>query len=191
MKHATVATFFCACFGLGLGFQAWCATLPDACGSDKIQFDVRTAQNQPAPAPPAAGKAQIVFVEFLDKDACMGCGTPTTRIGMDGKWVGATKGISYFAIDIAPGDHHLCADWQSMNGKFRESKVDVAELSAEAGKVYYFRVGISSTPGAVYGPPNGPVTSTANLSLDLKQIGGDEGKYRVKISRRATASPRQ
>lgn len=191
MKHAKLVVFFCACLGLRSDFQACGATLPDACGSDKIQFNVKTAKDQLAPAPPAAGKAQVVFIEFLDKDACAGCGTPTSRIGMDGRWAGATKGISYFNFDVAPGNHHLCADWQSMSGKFRSSKVAVASFTAEAGKVYYFEVGIKSRLGAVYGPPNGPVTSSPILSLDLKQIELDEGKYRVKISPRATAVPRQ
>jgi hypothetical protein len=190
MKRAAISTFLSISFGMTLGFQAWGATLPDACGDDKIQFNVKTARNQPAPASPAAGKARIVFVEALDKDACQGCGTPTSRIGMDGAWAGATRGISYFTIDVAPGDHHLCADWQSMSASFRSSKVGMASFSAEAGNVYYFEIGITSTPGSVYGSSSGGVHSDPDLSLNLKQLSDDEGKYRVKISPVATAIPK-
>lgn len=190
MKPARLVTFL-FCLVLGPAFQAWCATLPDACGNDRIQFDVKTAKGQPAPAPAAAGMAQLVFVQFLDKDACLGCGTPTSRIGVDGKWAGATRGISYFTMEIAPGEHHLCADWQSMSSRFRESKAAVASFTAEAGMVYYFQVEIKSTPAAVYGSAHGAVTSSPALSIDLKQLSTDEGKYRVKVSPRATAVPRQ
>lgn len=179
------------CVWLALGVQARSTTLPDACGDDKVQFNVKTEKNHPAPKPPDAGKAQVVFIDAFEKDACQGCGTPTSRIGVDGAWVGAAKGDSYFAIDVTPGEHHLCADWQSMSGRFRASKVALSSFSAEAGKVYYFEASFKSTPGAVYGMPNGPVTSTPILSLDLKQLSDDEGRYRVKVSALATATQKK
>lgn len=64
MKQAMAAFLFCVLFVLGNQLRA--TTLPDACGDDKVQFDVKTAKNQPSPAPPAAGKAQIVFIGLVD-----------------------------------------------------------------------------------------------------------------------------
>ena len=74
------------------------ATLPDACGDDKTTLDVKVQRDQPGPAPPDASNAQIVFVEKFDNvGACLGCEV-TTRVGVDGKWVGADHGTSYFAL---------------------------------------------------------------------------------------------
>ena len=190
MKQTIGAIFLFVC--LATGIQAHCTTLPDACGPDKIQFDVRTTKHAPAPAPPAAGKAQIVFVELVDKSnagACFGCSF-TTRVGVDGAWVGANKGKSYFTVAVDPGEHHVCTDWQSISGRVR-GNVGVASFSAEAGKVYYYQVTIRSTPGPVFGPPNGAVVSAANWSLPLARLGDDEGRYRVKISALATAKQKK
>ena len=46
-----------------IAVQARATTLPDACGDDKIKFDVKTEKSKTAPLPPAAGKAQIVFID--------------------------------------------------------------------------------------------------------------------------------
>jgi hypothetical protein len=166
--------------------RSWATTLPDACGPDKVQFDVKTAKNQPAPTPPADGKAQIVFIEAMDKNlACWSCGTPSSRFGLDGEWVGATKGDSYFTVDVAPGEHHLCADWQSDFGSLKK-KVGMADFTAEAGKTYYFeaRVKIKEHDYGV-GPDS---TSEVDRDLSFSQVNDDEGKYRVKASPLATAS---
>ena len=120
--------------------QSWATTLPGACGDDKVQFDVKTTKHQPAPAPPAEGKAQIIFVENFAQNAgtCIGCKV-TTRVGIDGAWVGANRGNSYFAYTVEPGEHHLCAGWQSVFQRLKK-KVGLASLNAEAGKVYYYQI---------------------------------------------------
>src|ERR1700687_4343814 len=85
--------------------QARTRILPDACGDDKVKFEISKQKDQPAPAAPETGKAQIVFVNTVEKEgvgtwthgiACIGCDNPT-RIGVDGAWAGAKKGESYFA----------------------------------------------------------------------------------------------
>jgi hypothetical protein len=40
----------------------------------------------------------------------------TVRIGLDGTWAEASHGKSYFAFSVTPGEHHLCANWQSVIG---------------------------------------------------------------------------
>jgi hypothetical protein len=182
MKQA-IGVFFLAC--LALCFQARCTTLPDSCGSDKIQFDVTTQKHQPPPVPPAAGKAQIIFIEALDRNlGCWSCGSPTSRIGMDGAWVGATQGNSYFAIDVAPGEHHLCTDWQSAFGTLK-NKIGMAEFTAEAGKTYYFEVKMKLKE---IGSGD---TSDVDRDLGFAQISDDEGKFRMKSAARATSAPRK
>jgi hypothetical protein len=184
---------FLACISVAVAVQARCTTLPDACGDDKTQFDVKTQKNPPAPAPPAEGKAQIVFLEQVDATemgGCLGCNTFATRLGMDGSWVGAAKGGSYFSLDIAPGEHHLCANWKSIRAT-RGKNVGVMSLNADAGKVYYFQVTITDREGAVSGAPHGAVSSVTTWVLDLSQLSEDEGKYRVKVSALATATARE
>ena len=114
--------------------------LPDACGDDKVTFDVKTEKDQPAPAPPADGKAQIVFIETQDKTwGCLGCGTPATRFGMDGAWVGANHGDSYFTRRQSRRASIISVlRWQSVLRTDQARCVGMASLTAEAGKVYYF-----------------------------------------------------
>jgi len=150
---------------------------------------VKTEKHPPAPVAPETGKAQIVFVGQVDSramGACIGCNTfTTTRVGVDGSWVGATKANSYFALDVAPGEHHLCAYWKSIQAT-RGKNVAVTSFSAEAGQVYYFQVMIKDVEGAVMGE-----SSVSNWVLDLTPLSEDEGKYRVKISPLAAATPKK
>ena len=53
------------CASLLAAVQAKAKTiLPDACGDDKIKFEVSTKKHQPPPASPADGKAQIIFIRI-------------------------------------------------------------------------------------------------------------------------------
>lgn len=183
MKPKLVVLLLCA--SLIPAVQAFAKTiLPDACGDDKVSFDVSTEKDQPPPAPPAAGKAQIVFIETLDKTwGCFTCGTPSTRFGMDGAWVGATQGKSYFTIDVAPGEHHLCVGWQSVFGHLKEM-VGLQSFTAEAGKVYYFEA-----QATLKVHNYGENSHETDRSLDFVQVNEDEGKYRIKASKLSTFTP--
>jgi hypothetical protein len=109
------------------------------CGPDKVQFDVKTDKHPQSEAQPEAGKA-LVYVfenEKRDRDA-LPILNVTTRIGFDGQWVGANHGESYLFFSAAPGDHSLCASWQSSLSMYSKL-ASAASLTAEAGKVYYFQ----------------------------------------------------
>ncbi len=165
-----------------LSLQIQAATLPDACGNDKVKFDITLQKNPPAPSAPDPGKGQIIFIEASKKPAavgCMGnCGN-MTRYGVDGAWVGATKDNSYFTLSVDPGEHHLCA----VLGK----NADAETLTIEAGKVYYFQVNYNAegTQYGTHGKPNYQIKKSVDFSL-LKE---DEGKYRVKVSDLSTGTP--
>jgi hypothetical protein len=178
---------FLLCVPLVFALQARATVLPDACGDDKVKFDVSTQKAQPAPAPPAAGKAQIVFVETMDKPwGCLECGSPTTRFGMDSAWVGANKGNSYFTLDVAPGEHKVCADWQSVFGALKQ-KTGVTSFTAEAGKVYYFEAKVEFE---VHQYGVGPGSNTEiDRHFKFSQLSDDEGQYRVKASALSTFKP--
>jgi hypothetical protein len=133
--------------------QTRAATLPDACGSDKVKFDISLQKNPLAPSAPDPGKGQIIFIEASKKPRAMGCMgncNNFTRYGVDGAWVGATKDNSYFTLSVEPGEHHLCA----VLGK----DVDAEALTVEAGKVYYFQVSYNAE-GTQYGTAGKPKLS--------------------------------
>jgi hypothetical protein len=88
---------------------------------------------------PEAGKPLIYVFEEEKTDVGFKIGAVTTRVGLDGAWAGANHGQSYFYFPVDPGDHRLCTAWQS--SLQRLSKLGAAtSFTAEAGKVYYFRV---------------------------------------------------
>jgi hypothetical protein len=107
------------------------------CGTADIKFDVKTDKSQHTAAQIETGKAVIYFVE--DDTEFQAIPSPTTRIGLDGTWIGANHGSSYFFVSIDPGEHHLCASWQGAM-KSNPAHQAAAHFTAEAGKAYYFSV---------------------------------------------------
>jgi hypothetical protein len=115
------------------------------CGDPNARFAVKTTKGQPAIQgngnPPRAGqpdpgKALVYFLE--DDTGYEAAPKPTTRIGVDGQWVGATHGNSYLYFALDPGVHHLCASWQKAVALFQGRKTAAAHFTAEAGHIYYF-----------------------------------------------------
>lgn len=160
--------------------------LPDACGNEKVSFDIQLQKNTPAPATPEAGKGQVIFIEKSEKPPTMGCLTAgvscndVTRFGVDGAWVGATKGNSYLAISLEPGVHHLCA----VVGK----EVHAEPFSVEEGHAYYFQVEYKAE-GKQYGTAKEP-NYQVEKNVRFSTLNEDEGKYRVKASALSVATPK-
>ena len=104
------------------------------CGLGTGMFDVKATDLKHPVGQPEQGKALVYFfVDFVT--------APTMRVGVDGSWVGANEGKSYFFFQVAPGEHNVCTEWQS--GTFKKSSERVGEaihLTAEAGKTYYLRL---------------------------------------------------
>jgi hypothetical protein len=82
------------------------------------------------------------------------------RVGLDGKWVGATRGTSYLSFAVEPGEHHLCVD---LHSEFLEPRrlVSLYGFTAQARKTYYFR---ARTMASV---SSGGKRDIAVLDLDL------------------------
>ena len=140
--------------------EAAIAKAKSACGPDNIFFDVYTGEETHALATPAPGKA-LVFV-IGENVTCAACDV-TVRVGMDSAWAGAIEGSSWIAMNVEPGEHHLCTNWQSsLAGRRRH--VALAGFTAENGKVYFFRLRVNTREEPV---------------LDLDAINGDEGRYLV------------
>ncbi len=108
------------------------------CGPNEVEFNVKTDKNQHPAVQPQAGKALVYVFDTVKLDPGLVIGTVTLRVGLDGSWVGANHGDSYFYFPVDPGDHRICAQWQSTFGKLSKLAA-AASLTAEAGQVYYFR----------------------------------------------------
>jgi hypothetical protein len=143
------------------------------CGDPKVKFSVNTAAYQ-QPARHEAGKALVYFIE--DDSNFSPISKPTTRAGVDGKWVGATHGNSYFSFSVDPGVHHLCASWQSWGGKMA-----VVHFTAEAGGIYYFEV-----KNVSYGAAN---STTEDMSLT--PLDSDEGALLADQYELITSQPKK
>lgn len=90
---------------------------------------------------------------------------PNVRIGMDGKWMGANHGESYFFFTAEPGEHRLC--WDVQKGQDRLSDQGAATtFTAEAGKIYFFRTTLHWNNGIV-------------TKWKLKRLDGAEGMFLV------------
>jgi hypothetical protein len=133
-----------------------------ACGANDVEFSVKPdprGENPPAPDP---GKALVYFVETQKIDDLVG--NITVKIALDGAWVGASQGDSHFFVTAEPGEHHLCASWQSSLAS--RQQVSLHNLTAEAGKTYYFRIRIVGDGRAPY-------------SFDLVRLNSDEAQLLI------------
>lgn len=139
------------------------APLAAACGAKGITFQAKLDESQHTVAQPEPGKALVYFVQDIGEVNCFGA-CITTKIGLDGTWVGAHQHNSYFSVSVDPGEHHLCANPQSHVG-WISRKVALAHFTAETGKVYYFR-----TRG---------IMSGNQLLFDLDPVDSDQAKYLI------------
>lgn len=158
--------FVVATLGHGLAQdQHAIAAAQAACGPNNVRFDVNLDGLQHPAPPPDPDKALVYIVQEMGQEKCKGCAL--TKLGLDGNWVGANNGDSYFYFSTEPGEHHLCLNWQSHFG-WRSKAFAMANFTAEAGRVYYFRARIF--PGHL------------DYSFDLDPINGDQGKFLVASS---------
>lgn len=156
MKIALIAYLFTAS-ALAQGQQAF---VPRVCGSGNVNFKVKLDYGLHSVAQPEPGKALVYFIHDAGTDVLLAY--PTTKMAMDGAWVGANHGNSYFSISVDPGEHHLCTALQS---SIVEDRSEFAHFTADAGKVYYYRTRL--------------VMSRAVELLELDAIDSDQGHYLI------------
>jgi len=122
------------------------ARMNAGCGPDQVKFDVKTDKKHHPAGQAEAGKAVVYVFGDTDVDNGSNIGTLTTRIGIDGAWVGANKFKSYFFFPASPGEHRVCTNVQQLS-KSREWSA-ATTFSAEPGKVYYFRTKTPDHPNS-------------------------------------------
>jgi hypothetical protein len=117
--------------------QSFKVKAPAACGSWDINFDVKLDASPQTPAEPESGRAKVYFIQDAGTLLSFGYPTATTKIAIDGNWVGVNEKRSYFSVSVEPGEHHVCVVEQT---HMPWEKVELAHFVAEAGNVYYFRI---------------------------------------------------
>jgi hypothetical protein len=167
MKFAALALLF---FSLAALSEA---QIPGAtsCGPSDINFDVRHDSIQHPLNQPEEGKALVYVIEVFQRPPGE-LGTPTIRVGLDGAWMGANQGTSYFSFSVGPGEHHLCTNWQS-RWKRLSSQHSLTSFTAEAGKTYFFRV-------QTHVESEG--RSSEVWFIDLQSVNPDEANYLLATS---------
>jgi hypothetical protein len=123
------------------------ALVAAGCGLNDIRFDVKTNKKLHPTAQPDPGKALVYVIgdSWFDHVA-IHVGTPPTRFGVDGKWVGANGYRSYFFFPVEPGEHRLCTSIQSILKGQVKSSTAATSFTAEAGKSYFFRTNTPDRP---------------------------------------------
>jgi len=158
MKATLVVLLFAA--------AALAQTTPTAvapgCGAADVKFNVKADKSQHPAAHPENGKAVVYFLE--DDSSFESSPKPVTRLGVDGSWVGANHGNSYFYVTVDPGEHHLCASWQAWVGFGMRETSAAAHFTAEPGQAYYFRV------------RNTWLREHGGSHVDLSPLDSDEGQ---------------
>jgi len=145
MKAVLLAIVFTA------PLTAWCApSSAAACSADPVSFNISLddARHQLEQVEP--GKARIYFIQNLGPHNYVN----VIQVGLDGAWVGANRNNSWFSVSVDPGQHQVCETY----GKL----VEIADLKAKPGHVYYFRARIS--------------LGQNNPQLDLQRIDDSEGQ---------------
>jgi hypothetical protein len=128
------------------------------CGANEVHFEVKTNKKQHTTAQPDADKALVYVIGAAWSDyVAVHIGTPPTRFGIDGTWVGANGYRSYFFFSVEPGDHHLCSSVQSKIERVVKSSTAAISFTAEAGKTYYFRTKTPVRPNSSEGIKLAPV----------------------------------
>jgi hypothetical protein len=150
-----------------------------ACGSPTQTFDAHRTSAPGTPDTPSPGKSLVYIVETQDAQGiCIAKCNITSKVGLDGAWVGATSGNSFIAIPVDPGAHHLCTAWQSIRRDYSRF-VALDEFTAEPGKTYYFRIHLNIT------------TPDVMASYSLAAINEDEGKLLLASSARSDSKPKK
>lgn len=111
-----------------------------ACGRHQAWFSVKVEKRQQNLDSPDKGMARVYFLQDTGGlYSPLWSGTWITKIGVDGRWVGANENNSYFSVSVDPGLHDLCVNAQSHTAELARV-TELRQFTAEPGRTYFFRV---------------------------------------------------
>lgn len=143
-----------------------------ACGPGTVSFKVNLDASQHTLVEPEPGKARVCFIHDAGTDSTLGY--PNVKVAVDGAWVGAIHGNSYFSVPVDVGEHHICVTLQTTHFWQR---VELAHFTAAPDTVYYYRTRL--------------VLSRAIDLLELAPIDSDQAKYLVASFPLSTSTPKK
>jgi hypothetical protein len=148
------------------------------CGSSRDGWDVKTVKDHPPDPKPEDGKALVYVIKTMVDAPLIGGNNASTRLGVDGTWIGANHGNSYFFFPVDPGQHSICTDWQSILYT-RAGLVSGADFNARAGMTYYFRIRVRD------------VTNERSGDIEIERIYKSEARLLLPKSEFATSHPKK
>jgi hypothetical protein len=148
------------------------------CGSSKDAWDVATVKEHPPDPQHQDDKALVYVIQTMVDAPPIGGTKATTRLGVDGAWVGANHGNSYFFFPVDPGHHSICTDWQSALFT-RSGLVSAVDFNGKAGKTYYFQIRVRD------------VTNESNGQVEIDRIYKSEAGLLLPKSEFATSHPKK
>jgi len=173
-----------------LALQAPAQTIPEPvppsspCGPANVKYEVKLNRTQHTLSRPEPGKALVYVIEVFQRPPGE-WGTPTIRVGLNGKWMGANRGTSYLSFPVDGGENHLCTNWQSV-WKQLSAQHSQTSFVAEAGKIYFFRV---QTHFQTY--ISGVAQSSVVWSFDLQPMDSQEAKNFIAASPLSISQPKR
>jgi hypothetical protein len=149
--------------------MGWCGGAPELCCGEGHKGERRRNEKRrrgvvEAEGGISPGKARVYVIEIVGTNDT----GVTTRVGVDGNWVGANTGKGYISFEVDPGDHNICADWQSIL-KARQQDGGAMVMKAEEGRTYYFVVGVL----------------VQALDFNLTEVDEAEGQWLLSISQKS------
>jgi hypothetical protein len=157
------------------------------CGPDEARFYVKRETHSHPTGTPESGRALVyVFGDSELDNTAIHIGGLTTRVGVDGAWVGAYghKSYTYFSVD--PGEHRLCTSQQSSVKSRRDNNASAITFAAEEGKVYYFRT--QPSPAAV---ADSTVARAPNGEVELAAVDPAQAQLMVPKWAYSTSHPKK
>ena len=140
-----------------------------ACGPGNVEFAAAKSKDPSPIGRPESGKA-LVYVVAVKSLALV-------RVGLDGAWVGAVNDTSSVSFAVDPGEHHLCANWQS-KAKDDPAMFAFRSFTAESGKIYYFKTTVNSD-------------ETRMVLVKLQPLNEDEGRFLAAASAISISNPKK
>lgn len=137
-----------------------------ACGPAKMKFNVEAYNSSPTLHPPCSEEARVFIVQNVPKDVA---GWTVTRIGIDGRWVGANLNRSHFSVLLKPGVHHFCVSGQ-WSRFFGPNSIALLRMMLQGGDTYYVQVRFWES-------------SVRENTLVIGPVNPDEGEFLVDTSK--------
>jgi hypothetical protein len=94
-----------------------------ACPSADVKFTTATDKKHHPLGEPVPGKALV----YVIRPTMLGSKIQT-KLAVDARWVGVSRGHNYFFLQLDPGEHYFCS---------KAENTSVLAVRVEAGKSYY------------------------------------------------------